>query len=142
MKQSSSGKKVLLFPSADTGKDNHLAAKADYPLPKDWLTFDNTPGIEKISLLYSTKKIADEAALNPPEYLTAYVSDDTSGAKDLVPTRMQLSWDDPTPVILPDQVPGQERLARSTTFMTGSLVKVSFNDPSGLMAVDVALAHQ
>ncbi len=142
MKQSSSGKKAILFPSKDTGKDNQLKAKVDYPLPKDWLTFDHNPGIEKISLLYSTKKIADEAALNPPEYLTAYVSDDMSGAKDLVPTRMQLSWDDPTPVFLPDQVPGQEKMARSTTIMSGSLVKVSFNDPSGLMAVDVALAHQ
>jgi acylglycerol lipase len=145
MKQSSSGKKAILFPSPDTGTNNFLTAKTDYPLPyKDWLTFDNTPGIEKISLLFSTKKIADEKALNPPEYLTAYVSDDMSGSKDLVPTRMQLSWDDPTPVILPDQVPGQEKLAsnRSITSMNGSLVKVSFNDPSGLMAVDVALAHQ
>lgn len=96
-----------------------------------------------MSLLFSSTKIASEKALNPPEYLTAYVSDDMSGSKDLVPTRMQLSWDDPTPVILPDQVPGQEKLAsRSFSSSTGSLVKVSFNDPSGLMAVDVALAHQ
>lgn len=145
MKQSSSGKKKLLFPAADLGTDNFLKAKTDYPLPyKDWLTFDNTPGIEQISLLFSTKKISDETALNPPEYLTAYVSDDMSGSKDLVPTRMQLSWDDPTPVILPDQVAGQDKLAsnRSITSISGSLVKVSFNDPGGLMAVDVALAHQ
>jgi alpha-beta hydrolase superfamily lysophospholipase len=143
MKEGSSGKKTILFPSKDTGTKNYLAAKTDYPLPKDWLTFDNTPGIEKMSLLFSSTKIASEKALNPPEYLTAYVSDDMSGSKDLVPTRMQLSWDDPTPVILPDQVPGQEKLAsRSFSSSTGSLVKVSFNDPSGLMAVDVALAHQ
>jgi len=25
---------------------------------------------------------------------------------------------------------------------TGSLVKVSFNDPGGMVAIDVALAHQ
>ncbi|CAN5248475.1 hypothetical protein BH11CYA1_BH11CYA1_35100 [soil metagenome] len=143
MKEGSSGKKTILFPSKDTGTKNYLAAKTDYPLPKDWLTFDNNPGIEKMSLLFSTTKIASEKALNPPEYLTAYVSNDASGAKDLVPTRMQLSWDDPNPVILPDQVPGQEKLAiRSYTSTTGSLVKVSFNDPNGLMAVDVALAHQ
>ena len=145
MKEGSSGKKTILFPSKDTGTKNYLAAKTDYPLPKDWLTFDNTPGIEKMSLLFSSTKIASEQALNPPVYLTAYVSDDMSGSKDLVPTRMQLSWDDPTPVILPDQVPGQvpqDRLARSFTSTTGSLVKVSFNDPGGLMAVDVALAHQ
>ncbi|MBP6747167.1 alpha/beta fold hydrolase, partial [bacterium] len=142
MKEGSSGKKTILFPSKDTGTKNYLAAKTDYPLPKDWLTFDNNPGIEKMSLLFSTTKIANDQALNPPVYLTAYVSDDMSGSKDLVPTRMQLSWDDPTPVILPDQVPGQDRLARSFTSTTGSLVKVSFNDPGGLMAVDVALAHQ
>ncbi len=142
MKEGSSGKKTILFPSKDTGTKNYLAAKTDYPLPKDWLTFDNTPGIEKMSLLFSTTKIANEQALNPPVYLTAYVSDDMSGSKDLVPTRMQLSWDDPTPVILPDQVPGQEKLARSFSSSNGSMVKVSFNDPGGLMAVDVALAHQ
>ena len=142
MKEGSSGKKTILFPSKDTGTKNYLAAKTDYPLPKDWLTFDNTPGIEKMSLLFSTTKIASEQALNPPVYLTAYVSDDMSGSKDLVPTRMQLSWDDPTPVILPDQVPGQEKLARSFSSSSGSMVKVSFNDPGGLMAVDVALAHQ
>lgn len=140
MKQGSSGKKTLLFPSALTGKSNFLKAGTDYPLPyADWLTFDQNPGIEKVSLLYSSKKIADERALCPPETLTAFVSQDRDGAKDLVPTKMQLSWDDPTPVILPDQIKAQEALAQTTS---GSTVRVVFNDDSGLMAVDVALAHQ
>ncbi len=139
MKQGSSGKKNLLFPSAITGTNNYLKAGTDYPLPyKDWLTFDENPGIEKVSLLYSTKRIADESALCPPEHLTAFVSQDRNGAKDLVPTRMQLSWDDPTPVILPDQI-NQETLASTNS---GSTVKVVFNDEASLMAVDVALAHQ
>ncbi|MBK9771079.1 MAG: hypothetical protein IPP57_09680 [Candidatus Obscuribacter sp.] len=57
---------------------------------------------------------------------------------------MQLSWDDPTPVILPDQLSANEKLAQNkpATTSNGSLVKVTFNDPSGMLAVDVALAHQ
>lgn len=138
MKQGSSGKKTLLFPSNLTGTNNYLKAGTDYPLPyRDWLTFDQNPGIEKVSLLYSTKKIADETALCPPEHLTAFVSQDRDGAKDLVPTRMQLSWDDPTPVVLPDQIQAQQTVATA-----GSTVKVTFSDAAGLMAVDVALAHQ
>jgi hypothetical protein len=81
-------------------------------------------------LVLDSTKIANDQALNPPVYLTAYVSDDMSGSKDLVPTRMQLSWDDPTPVILPDQVPGQEKIGSQLhVHQHGSLVKVSFNDP-------------
>lgn len=140
MKESSSGKKAVLFPSKESGTNNFLNADADYPLPySEWLTFDNTPGIEKVSLMFSRHKVANEAELNPPQHLTAYISDDMSGAKDLVPTRMQLSWDDPTPVVMPDA--GAEKLAQDKT-NTGSLVKVVFNDPTGMLAVDVALAHQ
>jgi alpha-beta hydrolase superfamily lysophospholipase len=144
MKQGTSGKRAVLFPSPATGDNNYLKGGTDYPVPnKDWLSFDNTPGIEKISLLFSHKKVLAGDALNQPTNL-AFVSNDRSGAKDLVPTRMQLSWDDPTPVILPDVIapstPGARQQVTSTD--NGSMVKVSFNDPSGLLAVDVALAHQ
>ncbi len=145
MKQSSSGKKALLFPSKLNGENNFLNAGTDYPLPyKEWLTFDNTPGIEKVSLLFSRHKVASETELSPPTHLTAFVSNDMTGAKDLVPTRMQLSWDDPTPVIMPDQIGNNEKLAQNNSAQqsTGSLVKVVFNDPTGMLAVDVALAHQ
>jgi len=144
MKQGSSGKRAILFPSAKTGNDNYLKSGADYPVPSaDWLSFDNTPGIEKVSILFSHKKMLTGEEYKEPTNL-AFVSNDRSGAKDLVPTRMQLSWDDPTPVILPDVIapsaPGSKQ--QVSTSENGSLVKVSFNDPSGLLAVDVALAHQ
>ncbi|MBS2006339.1 MAG: alpha/beta fold hydrolase [Cyanobacteria bacterium SZAS TMP-1] len=144
MKQGSSGKRAILFPSAKTGNDNYLKAGSDYPVPSaDWLSFDNTPGIEKVSILFSHKKMLTGEELKEPTNL-AFVSNDRSGAKDLVPTRMQLSWDDPTPVILPDVIAPSAPGARQSmsTSENGSLVKVSFNDPSGLLAVDVALAHQ
>ncbi|NJL83821.1 MAG: hypothetical protein HC890_14425 [Chloroflexaceae bacterium] len=97
-----------------------------------------------MSLLFSRHKVASETELSPPTHLTAFVSNDMTGAKDLVPTRMQLSWDDPTPVIMPDQIGNNEKLAQSNSAQqaTGSLVKVVFNDPTGMLAVDVALAHQ
>ncbi len=142
MKQGSSGKRAILFPSAATGNNNYLKAGTDYPVPdKDWLSFDNTPGIEKMSLLFSHKKMLTGEEFKQPTNL-AFVSNDRSGAKDLVPTRMQLSWDDPTPVILPDQIAPSARGARQEISANGSMVKVSFNDPTGLLAVDVALAHQ
>jgi alpha-beta hydrolase superfamily lysophospholipase len=142
MKQGSSGKRAILFPSAATGSNNYLKAGTDYPVPdKDWLSFDNTPGIEKMSLLFSHKKLLTGEEFAKPTNL-AYISNDRSGAKDLVPTRMQLSWDDPTPVILPDQIAPSAPGAKQEISDNGSMVKVSFNDPSGLLAVDVALAHQ
>ena len=104
MKQGSSGKRAILFPSKATGDNNYLKSGTDYPVPnKDWLSFDQTPGIEKVSLLFSHKKMLTGEEFTTPTNL-AYVSNDKSGAKDLVPTRMQLSWDDPTPVILPDSI--------------------------------------
>jgi alpha-beta hydrolase superfamily lysophospholipase len=143
MKQSSSGKKAVLFPPADSKINNYLNAGTDYPLPyQDWLSFDKNPGIEKVSLIFSKSKLA-ASQLNPPQYLTAYISNDHTGAKDLVPTRMQLSWDDPTPVILPGEMPSsqQSQLAQNVT-STGSMVKVVFKDVHDLFAIDVALAHQ
>ena len=144
MKQGSSGKRAILFPSKTTSETNYLKSGTDYPVPnKDWLSFDNTPGIEKVSLLFSHKKVLTGEEFDTPTNL-AYISNDRSGAKDLVPTRMQLSWDDPTPVILPDSIAPDKAGARQQVSSSdgGSLVKVSFNDPSGLLAVDVALAHQ
>ena len=140
LKQGSSGKKAILFPPPNSKINNFLNANNDYPLPYDnWLSFDATPGVEKVSLVFSRVKLA-ASQLTPPESMTAFVSNDRSGAKDLVPTRMQLSWDDPTPVILPGDVPGGNMQVAQTN--TGSLVKVSFNDPGGMVAIDVALAHQ
>lgn len=70
--------------------------------------------------------------------MTAYVSPSEIGGKDLVPTRMQLSWDDPTPVIIPADFSGNSQLASSS-----SLVKLSFNGgPGGVLAVDIALEHE
>jgi acylglycerol lipase len=138
MNKSSRGKSATLFPSAETGMNNFLTKGVDYPLPsKTWLKFDENPGIEKVSLVFSQKKIEPQKELQGQRYLTAYVSPSELGSKDIVPTRMQLSWDDPTPVIIPSDFSGNSQLSS-----VSSLVKVTFNGPSGVLAVDIALAHQ
>ena len=86
MKESSTGKKSVLFPTKQTGSDNFLAQGKDYVLPnKTWLEFDNHPGIERLTLVFSKTKIADPTKAEGT--LTAYVSPTESGSKDLVPTR-------------------------------------------------------
>lgn len=138
MNKSSRGKSATLFPSAETGTNNFLTKGQDYPLPnKTWLKFDNNPGTEEVSLVFSQKKISPQKELQEQHYLTAYVSPSETGKKDLVPTRMQLSWDDPTPVIIPADFSGSTQLASHS-----SLVNLSFNGPGGVLAVDIALAHQ
>jgi hypothetical protein len=139
MKESSSGKSSVLFPTAQTGTDNFLQAEGDYPLPnKTWLKFDEHPGIERLSLVFSKEKLKEAPVKLPERYLTAYVSEDATGSKDLVPTRMQLSWDDPTPVILPDEVPQRQKSSGSPP---GS-VRISAVPGESVFAVDIALSHK
>ena len=141
MKQGSTGKSAVLFPSAQTGVSNHLSSGQDCPVPsKSWLKFDVNPGVEKVRLMYSD--VAIDPSLERDRHgqalLTAYVAPGTSGAKDLVPTRMQLTWDDPNPVIIPDSFSNRSRSGGSS----GSLVRLVSHSQSGVMAVDIALDHQ
>ena len=67
----------------------------------------------------------------------AYVSADMTGAKDLVGTGLQLSWDDPNPVIMPDEIE-----SATTQASNNSQVKLVFDNQNGTLAVDVALLHK
>lgn len=144
MKQGSSGTRAVLFPDQNTGTDNYLRKGQDYPVPYvGWLQFDAKPGTEKLQLLFSKDKLDPEVNVNVAPNLIAYVSPDAdrSGAKDLVPTRMELAWDDPTPVVInPDLSDGTQ--VASTNRGANSLVKLIYKNPGGIMAVDIALAHQ
>lgn len=139
MNKSSRGKSATLFPSSETGTNNFLKRGEDYAIPaKTWLKFDENPGTEKVSLVFSQSKIEPQKQLQEQKYLTAFVSPSEKGGKDLVPTRMQLSWDDPTPVIIPSDFAGSSQLVNSS-----SLVKLSFNgEPGSVLAVDIALEHE
>ena len=69
----------------------------------------------------------------------AYVSADQSGAKDLVGTGLKLSWDDPNPVIMPDEIASATQTASGNN---SSQVKLVFDNLDGTLAVDVALLHK
>ena len=139
LKQGTTGNSAVLFPSIETGKDNYLRRGQDYPLPyQDWLAFDSNPGLEKVRILFSYRPIALEKMKKQAEQekRIAYVSADRSGAKDLIGTRMKLSWDDPNPVIMPSDIAAGTRLA------THSKVRLVFDETGEAFAVDVALLHK
>jgi hypothetical protein len=150
MKQGTTGKKAVLFPEAETGLANDVTGGQDYTLPtKAWLKFDQNPGVEKLSLIFS-KKPLDNYGTDDPRLLTAYVSSDQSGSKDLIPTRMQLSWDESNPIMMPasfstnsENAPhGSSRLEALHSFdPKASLVRVSERTGSDAISVDIALTH-
>ena len=145
MKQSSTGKQAVLFPEARTGLVNSVSAGKDYALPtKTWLKFDDHPGVEKVTLLFS-RTAMDMSKISGATLTSAYVSPDRSGSKDLVPTRMQLSWDDPEPVIIPTSFSPRTTIAGKSEDVNSdnqsSLVRVSQPGITEPLAVDIALSH-
>ncbi len=139
LQQGSTGSSAVLFPSKDTGDHNFLRKEQDYPLPyEDWLAFDAHPGLEKVRIMFSKQQISMDKLKPTDPTKIAYVSEDSSGAKDLIGTRMQLSWDDSNPIIMPEEV-APTALASQTK---NSQVRLVFDNPDGTLAVDVALLHQ
>ncbi|HEY9786369.1 MAG TPA: alpha/beta fold hydrolase [Candidatus Obscuribacterales bacterium] len=133
LKQGTSGKSAVLFP--EEGNNNLLHAGMDYPLPyESWLAFDRNPGIEKLSLVFSRNRV-DTNAFNRVE--VAYIGE--SGAKDIVPTRMKLSWDPEAPAIISADTAETTRIAHKER-LRSNLTKLVCLDP-GVLAVDIALAH-
>lgn len=136
MQQGSGGGKAMLFPDQRTGTNNSIRAGQDCAIPTlTYLRFDDKPGTEKVSVVFSKRPINIDNVLKDPNTITAYVSPDRSGAKDLVPTRMQLSWDDPNPVLMPQHVPDTGLASHS------SLVTVGCSEQD-TVALDIALEHK
>ena len=162
-KKGSSGAQGLLFPSKDTGMNNELKAGRDYAVPTTTaLQFDAKPGTEDVALIFSRTRLEPEQYLDP-KLLTCYVSSHQDGAKDLVPTRMQLSWDDPDPVIIPSDmlktgapqvvsfsgasnvklnVDQSRTELRASVLKDKSAVYVVNEKPDATLALEVALQHE
>lgn len=137
MMKGSSGKTAILFPGDQTGLNNELLAGKDCVVPnQSYLKFDSTPGTEKLAVLFSREKINPNMQLYQPSTVTAYISPSADGSKDIMPTRMQLKWDDTDVVAMaPDAV------ASSVTKNAG-VVNVVYSGSHPVMAVDIALEHQ
>lgn len=152
LKSGSRGEKAVLFPSNQSGTDNYLVRGRDYALPTSAkLKFDNDPGTETLSLVFSRGQLDSKGLLSGAEEKMV-VSTGRSGAKDLVPTRMQLFWDDPAPVIMPEDVaiapaataavaPAAKAASQQANLDDASLVTVVYSKPEGVLSVDVTLEH-
>ena len=136
MKRGSTGAHAVLFPDSRTGRNNAVAAEKDFALPSaTWLKFDENPGTEKVALIFSRSPLDPDTN----KYINSQsviVTADRSGAKDLCPTRMQIGWDDPNPVIMPASM-------TDVALVSSSMVKiVSKEEANSLIAIEIALEHQ
>jgi alpha-beta hydrolase superfamily lysophospholipase len=143
MTAGTTGKTQVLFPNPEGGTDNFLRVGQDYAIPSiSWLKFDKTPGTEHLKLLFSKEKINVVPESIEGRYVTCYVSPDASGAKDMVPTRMKLTWNDPKPVLIPDNFAGISQIESSSSSATSSLVRVASGSEGAALCADIALRHE
>jgi hypothetical protein len=104
----SRGEHEVLFPDEKAGEKNRVGAGRDYVLPQDGaLTFDENPGLEKLTLLLSRTPIDAQAYLAKPagEKELTLIASASDGAKDLVPARIYVAYsaphsDGPPPILL------------------------------------------
>lgn len=142
MKESSAGNHMVLFPEARTGMNNKLRGGKECIVPTNsYLKFDENPGTEKLSVTFSRQPIDPNTQLYQPPQQVAYISRSADGSKDIVPTRMQLKWDDN------DSTPQPEMVASALTSgsMQGNgsgVVNVKFDGGSPILAIDIALEHK
>lgn len=157
LKSGSRGERAVLFPNLKSGTDNRVLGGHDYALPTSArLRFDDDAGTEILTLVLSRQPIELNRYHNGGLVRTAYVSSGQSGAKDLVPTRMQLCWDDPAPVIIPGEIaaepeataggqpgaPGSEPKCLRADLNQAGMVTVIHDDPDEVLSVDIALEHR
>lgn len=89
--------KSVLFPDERMGERNHIEAGKEYTLPSDgYLTFDENPGTERLTLLLSRNEMNAEAYLQGPRRNgVAMIASNMTGSKDLVPAKIYVSYNTP-----------------------------------------------
>lgn len=138
MKAGTTGKSYVLFPTAQYGTRNYLTKGQDYTIPSNsWMKFDEHPGTEQLGLVFANKTVAVTPQSFQDTTQTAFVSEERSGAKDLCPTRMKLTWDDPTPVMIPDDFSGVSQLQNPGD---SSLVRL-MSGADGMVSASIQLLH-
>lgn len=138
MKAGTTGKSDVLFPNAKYGTQNYLNHGKDYPIPAvGWMQFDQHPGTEQLGLVFANVKVDVTPEKLKNRTLTAFVSNDQTGSKDLCPTRMKLSWDDPMPVMLPDDF---SAIAQVQNARDSSLVRLGAQN-GGMVSASISLMH-
>lgn len=101
----SRGEQSVLFPDSKADENNKVDRGKDYALPSDgYLTFDENPGLEKLTLLLSRSPMDAQAYLAKPQKEVTMIASAQTGSKDLVPARIYVSYNAPrveAPVFLP-----------------------------------------
>jgi len=141
MTAGTTGKSDVLFPKPEYGTHNYLTKGQDYLVPstREWMQFDKHPGTEQLGLVFSSQKVDVTPQSLQDHTLTCFVSPERSGSKDLCPTRMKLSWDDPEPVMLPEDFSAVSQLHNSGD---SSLVRLSSTGPAGMVSASIQLLHE
>ncbi|HNM50339.1 MAG TPA: DUF4384 domain-containing protein [Candidatus Obscuribacter sp.] len=86
----------VLFPDPHVVENNKLERGKEYALPSDgYLTFDENPGTEKLTLLLSRSPINAEAYLSRPQRQVTMIASAQTGSKDLVPAKIYVSYNTP-----------------------------------------------
>lgn len=95
LKSGSRGEQSVLFPDPSSGDDNKVKRGSDYVIPNTgFLTFDDNPGTEKVSLVLSRTPIDAQAYLATPVEAPTLIASALTGAKDLIPSRVLVHYSD------------------------------------------------
>src|SRR5581483_6148762 len=95
LKSGSRGESSVLFPDSSTTDNNRVQRGKDYVLPEsDFLTFDENPGTEKLSLLLSRTPIDAQAYLSNPADAPTLIASAMTGSKDLIPQRVLVHYNE------------------------------------------------
>ncbi|CAN5427889.1 hypothetical protein BH11CYA1_BH11CYA1_31580 [soil metagenome] len=112
----SRGEQSVLFPDAKGDENNKVDRGKDYAMPSDgYLTFDENPGLEKLTLLLSRSPMDAQAYLAKPQKEVTMIASAQTGSKDLVPARIYVSYNAPrveAPVFLPATPAKTEKVAK------------------------------
>ncbi|MDZ4837744.1 MAG: DUF4384 domain-containing protein [Candidatus Melainabacteria bacterium] len=122
LKSGSRGEQSVLFPDPGTGDDNKVKRGSDYVIPATgFLTFDDNPGTEKVSLVLSRTPIDAQAYLSTPVVAPTLIASALTGAKDLIPSRVLVHYSDANknggdaPVKIASNLPKAARFDPKTT---------------------------
>ncbi|MBX9668988.1 MAG: DUF4384 domain-containing protein [Candidatus Obscuribacterales bacterium] len=110
LKSGSRGEQSVLFPDQGSGDDNKVKRGDDYVIPSSgFLTFDDNPGTEKVSLLLSRTPIDAQAYLAGPKDSPTLIASAMTGAKDLIPQRVLVHYSESAPTKIASLPPPEKR---------------------------------
>lgn len=143
MKASTTGKSDLLFPNQVYGKENYLKPGKDYSIPAEgWMQFDGNPGTESLGLMFGQEKFSITPEMIRSGNLSCFNAvakgPKEEGKKEVCSTRMKLSWDDPNPVMIPDDFSPVSQVTSSSA--GSSLVRLTSNSGE-MVSASIQLFH-